>query len=312
MTQSRPIPISSQEDTREMNYEAIRSALIFMALLLFAVARTAASADWSPDGKKLLFWSDWNGNLEGYAISIDGTGLVNLTDHPAEDANPVWSPDGRRIAFYSKRDGNGEIYVMNSDGTGTKNLTNNSAHDFNPAWSPDGVMLTFQSYRDGHGQIYAMNADGTGAKNISNNEYVETNPHWSPDDSQIVYVSMRNGSRGIYSMNSDGSNQTLLIERKRMNFLNPKWSPDSQLIVFHSIFEDIEHERGAIYVMNKDGTDVQKITGDDVYNFNPFYSPDGSRIAYNIGDNNGAISIRVMDVNGSNSTLVTDGPPDDN
>ncbi len=295
-----------------MKYELVHDTLIFVALLLLGASRTAAAADWSPDGKKLLFWSDWNGNLEGYAVDIDGTGLVNLTDHPAEDANPVWSPDARRIAFYSKRDGNGEIYIMNSDGSGAKNLTNHSAQDFNPAWSSDGAMVAFQSYRDGHGQIYTMTADGTDARNISNNEFVETNPHWSPDDSQIVYVSIRNGSRGIYSMNSDGSNQTLLLERKWMNFLNPKWSPDGHKIVFCSLFDDIDHERGAIYVMKKDGTDIQKITGDDNYNFNPFFSPDSSKIAYNLSDNNAAISIHVMDVDGSNSRLVSDGTPDSN
>ncbi len=295
-----------------MKYRFIRNVLILAALPLLAASLTVVAADWSPDGKKLLFWSDWNGNLEGYAVNIDGTGLVNLTEHPAEDANPVWSPDARRIAFYSIRDGNGEIYVMNSDGTGTKNLTNHVAHDFNPAWSANGDMLVFQSYRDGHGQIYTMTADGTSAKNISNNNFVETNPHWSPDDSQIVYVSIRNGSRGIYSMNLDGSNQTLLLERKWMNFLNPKWSPDGNMIVFHSLFDDIDHERGAIYVMKKDGTDIRKITGDDTYNFNPFFSPDSRGIAYNIGDNDDAISIHVMDADGSNSRLVSDGTPNIN
>jgi TolB protein len=92
-----------------------------------------------------------------------------------------------------------------------------------------------------------------------------------------------------------------------MNFLNPKWSPDSNKIVFHSVFGDIAHERGAIYVMKKDGTDIRKITDDDVYNFNPFFSPDSKGIAYNTGDDDAAISIHVMDADGSNARLVSDG-----
>ena len=91
-----------------------------------------------------------------------------------------------------------------------------------------------------------------------------------------------------------------------MNFLNPKWSPDGTKIVFHSLFEDIKHERGAIYVMQADGTQVKKLTDDSNYNFNPFFSPDGKQISFNVGDNDGHISIHIMDLDGSNQVCVTD------
>lgn len=46
---------------------------------------------WSPDGTMLAFWSDRTGNHEIFIIKSDGTGLVNLTNHPAADENPSWS-----------------------------------------------------------------------------------------------------------------------------------------------------------------------------------------------------------------------------
>ncbi|HSL43715.1 MAG TPA: DPP IV N-terminal domain-containing protein [Anaerolineales bacterium] len=46
---------------------------------------------WSPDGTLIAFWSDRTGNHEIFSIKLDGTGLVNLTNHPAADENPSWS-----------------------------------------------------------------------------------------------------------------------------------------------------------------------------------------------------------------------------
>ena len=48
--------------------------------------------DWSPDSKQIVFSYTVNGNAEIYTISVDGTGLTRLTDHPAVDYRPVWQP----------------------------------------------------------------------------------------------------------------------------------------------------------------------------------------------------------------------------
>jgi Tol biopolymer transport system component len=46
-----------------------------------------------------------SGNWEIYAITIDGSDLQQLTNHPAIDGMPTWSPDGEWIAFQSTRPG---------------------------------------------------------------------------------------------------------------------------------------------------------------------------------------------------------------
>jgi thymidine kinase len=56
---------------------------------------------WSPDGRKLLFVSDRDGNREVYVMSADGSSQLNLTRDAAEDWTPCWSPDGERIASHS-------------------------------------------------------------------------------------------------------------------------------------------------------------------------------------------------------------------
>lgn len=47
---------------------------------------------WSPDGTRLAFVSDHDGNKEIYVINVDGTGLKRLTNNPSDDMYPAWSP----------------------------------------------------------------------------------------------------------------------------------------------------------------------------------------------------------------------------
>jgi TolB protein len=91
---------------------------------------------WSPDGSRIAFHTNRDGNFEIYVMNADGSNPVNLTRHAAQDFNPTWSPDGSKIAFETDRDGNSEIYVMSADGTNLVRVTNNPATDAFPVWKP--------------------------------------------------------------------------------------------------------------------------------------------------------------------------------
>ena len=142
--------------------------------------------DWSPDGNRIAFSSDRDGNWEIYVMNADGTNLINRTNHPAKEGRPDWSPDGKQIAFSSDRDGNLEIYVMNADGTNPTNLTNNPTEDNHASWSPDGTRIAFDSDRDSipgrmpNWEIYVMNADGTNPINLTQSPEWDYISSWGP------------------------------------------------------------------------------------------------------------------------------------
>lgn len=72
---------------------------------------------WSPDGKKIAFSRNADGNVDIYTINPDGSGLARLTTATGNDSVPAWTPDSRQIVFRSTRNGKWQIFIMNADGS---------------------------------------------------------------------------------------------------------------------------------------------------------------------------------------------------
>jgi Tol biopolymer transport system component len=102
----------------------------------------ASDADYSPDGKKLVFEAYPNKRCYGeiYTVDADGQHLTNLTDNRchAGSADPVWSPDGKKILFLSAHEEGGEFGIglatMNPDGTDRHHILPNPKEMHQPDW----------------------------------------------------------------------------------------------------------------------------------------------------------------------------------
>ena len=135
-------------------------------------------ATWSPDGQKIAFASDRDGDNEIYTMSPHGSNLRQLTVNVLNDEFPDWSPDSRLIAFNnSDPDDNFEIYTMRRNGS---NLTRLGAPGAIPVWSPDGRKLAFGSDRDGSLDIFTMRANGRDQVNRTNNPAFDLAADWQP------------------------------------------------------------------------------------------------------------------------------------
>ena len=86
---------------------------------------------WSPDGSRVAYISQDDGNFEIYRIDRDGSNKVRLTDDIHSDGLPVWSPDGKWIAFRSDRGGSWAVYLMRTDGSQVQKLVD---ADVLPLW----------------------------------------------------------------------------------------------------------------------------------------------------------------------------------
>ncbi len=214
---------------------------------------------WSPDGSRIAYVSDQDGNPDVWVVDIDGGNAINLTQHEAKDHSPAWSPDGHWIAFASLRDSlYWELYVMRPDGSDVQRLTWwEDASDLSPSWSPDSTRLAFASKRDGDWEIYLMDRDGGNLVRLTNHPAEDTDPAWAPDGGRIAFVSTRDGYAEIYVVSITGGQAVNVSNAPYSSEHGPTWSPDGGRIAFYS-------DRDAswnIHVMSSDGSDVIRLTG---------------------------------------------------
>jgi len=217
---------------------------------------------WSPDGERLVFVSDRDGNREVYVMDLRGwlagdreASLTNISQHDAPDWQPAWSPDGRRIAFSSYRDDNWEIYVVNADGTALIRVTDHPESDFAPTWSPDGSKLLFVSRRRGDADLFVLDLGTDELQQLTRSEWDEYEPAWSPDGQWIAFVTQVGDQADVFVMRADGSEAVNLTNLSYADDFQPAWSLDR---------------------MRRDGSEVTALTDDASNNQAPSVRPDGA------------------------------------
>ena len=223
---------------------------------------------WSPDGNKMLFYSQRAGG-ETWVMNADGSGQRRLTPVSSWNAPGGWSPDGRKILFTSNRDGNNELYVMNADGSGQRILSAAPSSDETAAdWSPDGKTIAFVTNRDGNSELYVENADGSNPRNLTKSPGNDgglggiKGALFSPDGSKLLFASTRDthdqDNSELYVANVDGTGIHRLTHRPGVE-APLSWSPDGRNIAFQIAYPATK-PRWAFFVMNADGTGAHKVT----------------------------------------------------
>jgi len=296
-----------------------RTTLVVLTLVSFAFLSHFIHAQMSGKTNKLewkiVFDSARDGHGDIYVMDPDGSNQHRLTftkGERKESGFPAWSPDRHKIVFVSNMDeaGGDNIYIINADGSNLLRLTNHKNDDDEPRWSPDGAKIVFVSNRDGNQEIYVMNVDGSSVQRLTRNERADSFPSWSPDGRKIVFgVDDGLPSEAIYVMNPDGSDRRPLGAG-----VGPRWSPDGKRLAFSSGRDgdpNDRHYNKELYVMNADGSGVQRLTYNRSVDAGHVWSPDGEQIAFhsdrdaesrNWGPN---LEIYVMNWDGSRTRRLT-------
>ena len=130
-------------------------------------SRRQSDAQYSPDGKRIVFSSERSGRQGVWISRDDGSNLVQLSNPNYESGSPQWSPDGTRIAFDSLPHDRWEIYVADVAERKPRKLITNISGVIQPYWSRDGKWIFFTSNEPGRMGIYRCPASGGDAVALS-------------------------------------------------------------------------------------------------------------------------------------------------
>ena len=224
---------------------------------------------------------------------------------------PSLSSDGAMFVLEASVSGNWEIYTlrregMGDGGEGLVQLTSNRDLDRMASWSPDGRHIAFISDRSGNFDVYRMNADGTHVVQITDTPEAEIHPYWSPDSRSIIY-NRRVANQRLYAIwitDAAGSRHQELLRDDQLNSY-ARISPDGQWIVFDKWWNNDE-TNGEIMIMKRDGSELKRLTENDVYDGYPAWFPDSRRILYS-SEVDGVFKLFWISIEGGEATQITFG-----
>jgi tricorn protease len=181
----------------------------------------------APDGRHVAF--SIHGEI--FTTPVTGGDLVQITENPARDKEPVYSPDGKQIAFISDRSGREEIYLVASDGAGDpQRITDLDILKQGVTWSPDSKSLAFTTTDD---KLYVYDTGAKQVKVLASSRYGAVNgAAWSPDGKWIAYAKPdQTRNTDIYLIPAAGG-QERKVTFDSYSERQPRFSADGKKLYF--------------------------------------------------------------------------------
>ena len=206
----------------------------------------AFGADWSPNGRRVVFDHNIKVGSNIAIMHADGSYFRDLT-HTGYRGDPAFIPGRHRIVYACDCPKSNGLFVMRDDGTNRHRLTSNPfvhGSDTDPNVSPDGRTVTFVRVKKNEvlQALFAVNVNGSHLRKIvPYTSEVAIKHDWSPRGNRIVFTvdadSPGGVSPNVATIRPDGTGMRMLthVHRDGVRALAGSYSPDGRWIVFKMV-----------------------------------------------------------------------------
>ncbi len=178
---------------------------------LITSTRREVFPQYSPDGKRLLFYSNRSGSIQIWVSDADGSNAMPLTPpRPGVFGSPRWSPDGRTVVFDSNTTGDYHLYTVSADGGKIRQLTSGRTGEYLGTWSRDGRWI-YYTVNSGANiqQLWKLPAQGGTPVQLTQNGGVAAAE--SPDGKWLYYAKQA-GTGSLWKRPLAGGPETQLTD----------------------------------------------------------------------------------------------------
>ncbi|HET9362046.1 MAG TPA: winged helix-turn-helix domain-containing protein [Vicinamibacterales bacterium] len=262
----------------------------------------------SPDGSRLLYWKRGAGIPGMYVVPRTG-GTSRLVAPGLFVA--CWSPDGSTIAAAQFLQGKILFVSTSGDGPRSVALESTSSWIYDIDWSPATNHLLFSS-SDGRGgfSIWTMQPDGSEQTKVLADRVEIAAVRWAPDARSIYYFRRVNQTMSLHKLARQSRDATWeALPGPLLTGLETDGSfglsVDGRSLVYSrapfltNLWTVQTGDEGT-----GDSVVTRQLTSGTSFIERPRISPDGKRVAFNVGYESHA-NLHVMSIEGGPSTQLT-------